>query len=288
MGDTEYLTFLIAGMTAVISIRAFNNRQLLESYMFVPVKILRDKQYYRLFYSALIHADMTHLVFNMFCFISFGSILEKTFGPHILLLMYATSILGSGLLSLYFHRHHDYRALGASGGVSGIIFAYIFLQPGSSIAFLFLPVYIPSWLFAILFVLGSYYAMRSDKDNIAHDAHLGGAVAGLLTTAIFFPDSISRNLALFLSLVSIFSILMYYTIKRPLFLPNANPLTMAYWRSIKFALTRKHEEKTRIEDKENLDRLLSKISETGMESLTRTEKKKLNRIARKIKSKSDT
>ena len=123
----------------------------------------------------------------------FGSTIERFLGARDFLTIYFGSIVGGSLLSLLIHRRHDYRAYGASGGVCGIIFAHIFLFPGGSISFFPFPYGIPSWLYAICFMLGSFYGMKAQRDNIGHDAHLGGAILGLLITAALQPWIVRRS-----------------------------------------------------------------------------------------------
>src|SRR6185295_16048982 len=122
-----------------------------------------------------------HLVMNMISLYLFGGMMESFLGPGKFLLIYFASIVGGSLLSLWLHRNHDYRALGASGGVCGMIFSFIALFPGGTIlAHFFFPM--PAWVYGILFLIGSFVRMRRHADNIGHDAHIGGAVIGLWIT----------------------------------------------------------------------------------------------------------
>ena len=130
------------------------------------------------------------------------------YGPRTLLLIYFSSILGGSLLSLFIHRHHDYRALGASGGVCGVIFASIFLLPGSSITMFPLPIGIPAYLYAVLFLVGSCIAHRRRSDNIGHDAHLGGAIIGLLVAAALYPKLIFAAPWVIAGVLGLFSIIL--------------------------------------------------------------------------------
>lgn len=126
-------TFCILIITSLVTIIAFQKPWWKERLMFDPHRILAGKQYERMLTSGLIHADFPHLVWNMFSFYSFGSGIEMIYGPKTLLLVYVSAILGGSVLSLLIHRQHEYRALGASGGVCGVIFASIFLLPGGSV-----------------------------------------------------------------------------------------------------------------------------------------------------------
>jgi membrane associated rhomboid family serine protease len=204
----EPVTVFIICITGFISWKAFSNLNILEQYMFTPTRILRNKEYHRLMTSALIHGSWIHLLFNMFSFYSFGGLIEQAYSPYVLLFIYLSSILGGSLLSLVLHRNNvAYRALGASGGVCGVIFASIFLVPGGSVYIFPIPVPIPSWLFAILFILFSFYGMRKQLGNIGHDAHLGGALTGLAVATVMYPSIVSKSPMLYAFIV-IFSLTM--------------------------------------------------------------------------------
>ncbi|MDT8389913.1 MAG: rhomboid family intramembrane serine protease [Lentisphaeria bacterium] len=206
-------TLAVLGITTYVSHRAFHNRGMLDAFIFSPAHIIRNKDYHRLITSGLIHADWPHLLFNMFSLYSFGSAIEFAFAPHVFLLIYTSSILGGNLLSLYLHRHHDYRALGASGGVCGVIFAAIFLLPGGGVMIFPVPFVLPSWLFAILFVLVSFFGMRKQSGRIGHDAHLGGALCGLAVATMIRPGIIAQSPLLYLAVVGITGTLILYSYK---------------------------------------------------------------------------
>ena len=110
-------------------------------------------------------------------------------------------MFGGSLLALYVHRHHQYRAYGASGGVCGIIFAYLLLLPGASISPFFFPVAIPGWLYALAFLLGSFFALKVGRDNVGHDAHLGGAIIGFVIAAALEPAAVRYNLRVFIAVL---------------------------------------------------------------------------------------
>src|ERR1700733_6615280 len=180
------VTIAIIAVTGIFSFIGFSNQSFVERFIFCPEYILRDKQGYRLVTSAFLHANWQHLIFNMFSFYAFGRHIELWLGITPLLAIYFASIVGGSLLSLSLHRHHIYKAYGASGGVCGVIYAYIFLFPGSGIYVLPLPFAIPAWIYAIAFLLLSFYGINRANDNIGHDAHLGGAIIGLLTATALY------------------------------------------------------------------------------------------------------
>src|SRR5437773_12317858 len=179
-----WCTWLIIGVTCVVSFRGFRSFGFEEKYIFNPAAILAGREYYRLVTPGFLHADMRHLMLNMFSLFFFGRGVESAVGSAQFLLIYFGAIVGGNLLSLYVHRHHEYRAYGASGGVCGILFAYILLFPGASISSFLLPVAVPGWLYVIVFMAGSFMAMKdNNRGNIGHDAHLGRAIVGLLVAA---------------------------------------------------------------------------------------------------------
>jgi len=184
-------------ITAFVSYRGFVNPSIIHRYLFGTREILEDKQYYRLITPGVLHADWVHLLFNMFSLYSFGSAIEFVVGPVTFLATYLVAILGGNILALILHRKEQYHALGASGGVCGVIFACIFLIPGSSVQIFLIPVDIPAHVYAFLFMLISYFGIQQQRDNIGHDAHLGGAIIGLLTTTALHPYIIAQNPVLY-------------------------------------------------------------------------------------------
>ncbi len=191
------VNLVIIAITGYLSYVGFTNPAFLRHYLFSTQAILQDKQYYRLVSSGVLHADWAHLLFNMFSLYSFGSAIEMLFGTGTFLAIYLSGILGGNILALLLHRNDEYLALGASGGVCGVIFACIFLLPGTAVQFFFIPIPIPASIFAVLFILGSYYGLRAQRDNIGHDAHLGGAIIGLLVTTALHPEIVPKNPVLY-------------------------------------------------------------------------------------------
>lgn len=190
-------------LTCGISYWIFQNPGRMNAWLFSSKAILGNRQYHRILSSGFIHADMSHLVFNMFSLYSFGSYIELYFGMGTFLLIYFASMIGGNLVSLYLHRHESYLALGASGGVCGIIFASIFLIPGGSVYLFLIPIPIPSWLFAIIFIAFSMYGARNQLGNIGHDAHLGGALVGLFMTTLLYPSIALESPLLYAAIIAI-------------------------------------------------------------------------------------
>ncbi len=193
----------VIAVTLVVTFLAFQDPELREHLLFDTGPILHRGEVHRLLSSGFIHADWGHFAFNMFSLFSFGGAIERVAGAGIFLLIYFASMVGGSLVSLALHRRERYRALGASGGVSGVIFSSIFLFPGGSVQIFPFPVPIPSWLYAILFVAISLYGIRTRAGNVGHDAHLGGALVGLGVTTALFPEVVAASPLLFAGVLAV-------------------------------------------------------------------------------------
>jgi membrane associated rhomboid family serine protease len=196
-GPPAIINVAVIALTVLFSYVGFVNPRFLNRYLFSSQEILRAGQYERLISAGALHANWAHLLFNMYSLYSFGGAIELHVGPATFLITYLAGIVGGNLLALVLHRKEDYHALGASGGVCGVIYACIFLLPGSSVMIMFIPVPIPAYIYAVLFMLFSYYGIRSQFGNIGHDAHLGGAIIGLLTATALHPSIVPDNPVLY-------------------------------------------------------------------------------------------
>ena len=158
-------------------------------FSFSPSEVAAGKNYQGMILSHFAHADGAHLLFNMVTLYSFGPVVEFTLGAMSMLLIYVSAGIASTLFVYYLHRADPgYRALGASDSVTGIIFAAIVLAPGMSVYFFLLPVPIPAPLFAVGYILLSTYFMRRGGGRISHEAHIAGAISGLLVAGLLAPD----------------------------------------------------------------------------------------------------
>ena len=210
-----YVTIVIVVLTSLVSLAGFGSAAVLDRYVFDARRILRGREYIRILSSGFLHASAAHLLVNMFSLYSFGSPLEAEYGIAALLAIYFSAILGGNLLSLRLHRGESYRALGASGGVCGVVYAAIFLFPGGSVTVFPIPVPIPSYLYAVLFIFISFFGMRRRWGNIGHDAHLGGAIIGLAVTTALYPEIVPANLALWSIIMALSAILFAYLRRQP-------------------------------------------------------------------------
>ena len=186
------ITLVIFILTSVISFTAMNNNKIKSDLIFYPPAITEQNQWYRFFTCALIHADIPHLVFNMWGLYIFGENLESAFSlifPTLGRFLYVALYLFAQFFCLvptYVKNKNNrlYQSLGASGAVSGIVFASIVLFPTAKLGLLFLPFYIPGFIFGFLYLAASYYMAKRGRDNINHEAHLFGAIAGVAFTII--------------------------------------------------------------------------------------------------------
>jgi membrane associated rhomboid family serine protease len=267
---------LVILVTCVTSFLVFRHRSAEAKFIFNPESILAGRQYYRLVTSGFLHADWQHLLWNMVSLYFFGNLVELLFGRGDFVLIYFGAIIGGGLLSLYVHRHHDYYAYGASGGVCGMIFAHILLLPGSGIYVYFIPVAIPGWLYAIVFLAGSFVALKRERDNVGHDAHLGGAIVGLLIAAALHPEAAISNWRVFVIVLALAGALLACLWINPILLP------WSAFRGSWFARrSRKTELPGRRREQAEVDAILDKVANGGIQSLTAEEKAFLEGVSGK-------
>jgi len=194
--ELPIITLIILGITVLVSYSALQNVSQLNKLMFYPTAIRRNpKEWWRFITHGFIHADYTHLAFNMITLFFFGRNLEYLFGqifgnPMVYVLFYFAALVFSSIPTYFKHKdNYHYCALGASGAVSAVMFAAIMFDPWQTLRFnFFIP--IPAILFAIGYVAYSSYMSKKANDNIGHDAHLWGAVFGILFPLIFKPSII--------------------------------------------------------------------------------------------------
>jgi membrane associated rhomboid family serine protease len=191
------VTFTLIFANAAISLWIFYSDPVyFENLAEWPYRIVNENKYYQMITSAFLHANFMHLFFNMFALFTFGSYLELTFihsfgtiiGSLYFFIIYLVSLLTGSVLTVIFHfRNKSYVAVGASGAVSGIIFSYIIFYPMSTVYLFFFPM--PAFIFALLYIIISVYGMKSRLGNIGHEAHLGGAFGGAITTLILIEGA---------------------------------------------------------------------------------------------------
>jgi membrane associated rhomboid family serine protease len=188
------ITIFLCIAIAIISFAAFSNHNLIEQLVFYPYKIWRKNEWHRLISCSFIHGDAAHLIFNLIALYSFGVFVEEYFailfngyGITLYIIMYFLAVALADVYHLFTRKDDPtYRSLGASGGVSAIVFASILLNPMGKISLMFLPG-IPSFVFGPLYLLYTAFMAKRGGDNVGHMAHLTGSVFGFVFPILFKP-----------------------------------------------------------------------------------------------------
>lgn len=201
------ISTILVVLTIAVSLLAFSNGEYMSKLIFNPYMIDKQKQWYRFISSGFIHADFIHLAVNMFVLYSFGGIIENYFSiyfegrsSYYFLLLYFGGMVTAVIPT--FKKNKDnmsYNALGASGAVSAVIFAFILLEPMQKIC-LYGILCLPSIVFGVAYLIYCYYMDKKGGDNVNHDAHKWGALFGFFFTVLLKPDL----------LVSFFQKLIYF------------------------------------------------------------------------------
>ncbi|OIQ30384.1 MAG: rhomboid family intramembrane serine protease [Bacteroidetes bacterium MedPE-SWsnd-G2] len=213
MGNLGLVTLVIIAANTIISLKGFKDYHFFERYKFNVGAIRRGDQI-RMVSSGFLHVDMQHLIFNMITFYFFADVVLKGMGTVNFLIVYLCSLVLGNLFSLYFHKNeYHYSAVGASGAVTGILYAAILLRPEMSLYMFFIPIPIPAYVFGIGYLLYSIYGMKTQMGNIGHDAHFGGAVGGYIVTLLFRPDLFESSLKMVL-LLAVPIVLLFILHKR--------------------------------------------------------------------------
>ena len=184
--DKIVLIIIIANV--IVSLKGFDDVNFFDKYKFQIGPIV-NKEWVRMLTSGFLHVDFYHLLFNMLTLYFFADGVIAEFGIINFLIMYFLSLLGGSALSYYYHqRDFFYSAVGASGAVSGILFASILLYPFDNLYFMFIPIPIPAIVVGIGYLLYSVFGMKNQWGNIGHAAHLGGAATGLILSIVMEPS----------------------------------------------------------------------------------------------------
>ncbi|RLE01818.1 MAG: rhomboid family intramembrane serine protease [Bacteroidetes bacterium] len=193
------ITILIVILSVLTSVAAFRREELFYKLDLSPARIVHQKEYYRIFTHAFLHADYFHLGINMLVLYSFGRYVEQIFsqlesaglifsGPFFYILLYVIGIVLASVSTIFRNRNNEsYSAVGASGAVSAIVFSYIFFAPLEKIYF-YMVLPIPGILFGVLYLIYSSYMSRRKSDNINHSAHFWGAVVGFVFPILLEPS----------------------------------------------------------------------------------------------------
>ncbi len=190
------LTLIIIIITSAISLAAFNNEKLFRKGLMNPYLMFQKGEYWRLITSGFLHGSYIHIGFNMFTLYFFGRMVEMIFdqvlgsnGPIVFILFYISAIIVSDLpVAIKQKNNPSYNSLGASGGVSALVFASILYFPLNDIC-LYGILCLPGFILGVIYVVYSYYQGRNMSDNINHEAHLYGAIYGIIFGIAVYPSS---------------------------------------------------------------------------------------------------
>ena len=194
------VTALILGLTVAASVVGLTFAPaLIDRCLFRPYSLVPQRQYTTVFSSGFVHANLAHLAFNAFTFWSFGNALERAMGSPRLLALYVLGLLVSNAGTWIKHRGDPaYASLGASGAILAVLFASVVYFPTQSLYIVPLPVPVPAPWFAVGYLAYTWYAARSLRGRVNHDAHFSGAIAGLAFVALTDPRAWRRAIALLL------------------------------------------------------------------------------------------
>lgn len=189
---TPVTSLLIAG-NVIASLIALSNPPFMERNLFHVGPILERREWHRMVTSGFLHGGFLHLFVNMYVLFMFGGFVERVVGPVSYLIIYFAALLGGNFWALLENRaKSSYRALGASGATSGIVMSFILFRPFEPLMIFPIPFFMPAVVLGILFVVGSAILAQRDNKTIGHEAHLGGALAGILATIAVQPVALSN------------------------------------------------------------------------------------------------
>ena len=200
------IIIIIIIITSLVSIMCFNGGSIANNIIFNAFSVWHNKEWHRMLSYGLVHSGWGHLIFNMLTLYFFGCVVEQYFaaafgqtaGVVLYILMYVSAIAVSTIGDLVKYRNDsNYNAVGASGAVSAVLFASVLFEPKMGIYFYFIPIPIPGYIFAPLYLLYCWYMAKRNMDNIGHTAHFWGAVYGLLFPIICKPEIIAFCLSQF-------------------------------------------------------------------------------------------
>ena len=187
-------TLIVIITNLLVTYRGFRDDLFFNTYKF-NVAAIQNQDRVRLISSAFLHVNWQHFIFNMFTLYVFTDIIIFQLGSLNFYVIYIVSLIAGNLLSYYIHKNEPfYTAVGASGAVTGVVYAAILLFPDMPLFLFFIPIPIPAYLLGVGYLLFSLYGMKKRLGNIGHDAHFGGAVGGSLITLFVAPWILEQHL----------------------------------------------------------------------------------------------
>ena len=275
MNITVAIILVLIIINIAVSYRGFKSPAFTNAYIFRVRPVLITKDYKRLLTSGFLHINWLHVIVNMLSLYFFSGLAAVYFGWAQFLIIYFTGLAGGNLLALCIHRNHgDYSSVGASGAVCGIIFSSIAVLPGLQIGLLGLP--IPAWFYGLAYVGYAIYGVRSNKTNIGHEAHLGGALIGLTVALIFHPDAFVINAPVILLIALPVILFIVLIIVRP----SAVMVNNNYYNTHNNYYNIDHKYNAqKLSRQQEVDLILDKINKKGINSLSKKERQILQQHA---------
>ena len=270
----------------VISVRGWAGHSLPARYGLSTDKILFNKEYSRLWSASWIHAHWSHLLFNILMLFCLGYGVNWHMGVADFLFIYLMSQLGGNLTALFIYRNDHSRqchAMGAAAGVSGVLFASVALFPSLTVMVPGLEYTLPAWPLAIVFLSVSIFALKPYSSTMIHDAHLGGAIVGLLLTPLIAPEALQDTLWVAIGILTPTVVLFYALIKAP-----ENIITKTFslsndvsasWEVVEQMATTTHHALDYLTLEDEMNALLDKINQHGYQNLSDYERERLQCIA---------
>lgn len=291
----EDLSIFLSVAIVVISYKGLTDAQFMDAYCFDTGAVRQRREYWRILSSAFLHVNLLHLIFNVYALYAFASVISRSgaLDTWQFALLYLFSLIAGDLLTLWSRRFDDhYKSVGASGAISGVVFAFIVMAPEAKLSLILLPVTAPAWLFGGLYLLYTMYGVRQRSGSTNHEAHLGGAVAGMLAAFAFRPDAVMAHAWIFLAYLLPVSLFLAWVMLRPdaLLLP-------AFWKKNYEEAAILPLEKVKQESRpgnlsqareaapsreEELDHLLDRVRAVGLQNLSRQERKRLDELSQEI------
>lgn len=297
---------VIAGLivaNAVVTYKGLTEPGFMDRYCFRVGPIRDGKEYIRMLSSGFLHVNWPHFAVNMYSLYVFGFAMDYFFGLEGFLLLYFGSMIGGDLLALYIRRNDSmYSAVGASGAVSGVVFAFVLMAPNSSL-YLFFLLKMPAWVLGIAYLLYTIYGVKSRAGNIGHEAHLGGAILGMVIAFLLQPQIALANWWILLLLGVPTAVFLYAAIAQPTWLNmGSSPAKKSqdkqqYWsrnysRSSAPGVGKQAYSdssvidlkpgKGKLSPQEELDLLLDKVRLKGIDKLSKKEKARLEQLSKDL------
>ena len=285
MGNVAVVVNVIIFMNLVISTRGLIDHSWIDRYGLVVDKILNNREYGRLWSASWVHTHWSHLLLNLLMLYCIGFGIDWHISVASFLFLFLMSQLGGNLIALLTYRDDrsgQCDAVGAAGGVSGLLFASIALFPSLTVAVPVVGLTVPVWPLAIMFLAVSIFTLRPYSGTMIHDAHLGGAIVGLLLTPLVAPEILQNTLWMAIGILTPTVILFYALVKAPenittkSFLPPAD--VFESWEIEEFT-DGGHYALDYLSLEDEMNALLDKINQYGYHSLNHYELERLQSIS---------